>query len=158
MTNDYTATITVDRSPHEAYLAVTDARTWWMADLDGRNEEVYESFTPGKHFCKCVSPNCYRPEELFVGTVVESEMTFVEDAREWVGTEMVFDFVPTNTGTTELHFTHVGLVPQIECFEICWGAWRHYFGGSLVQRLTDGVGTPHSQSDESQDADLSAVE
>lgn len=156
MSDDYYAELTLDRPPHEVYSAVNRVRDWWMADILGTNDHVGEEFSyhvAGKHYCKMRVTELV-PDRKIVWTVVESEMTFVADANEWVGTALTFEFVPTATGT-ELRFTHVGLVPQIECFDICFSAWQHYIGESLRSNLTTGFGLPNSNPDESSDPDES---
>jgi hypothetical protein len=41
---------------------------------------------------------------------------------------------------TELRFTHVGLVPAIECYHGCSGAWGFYINDSLRGLITTGEG------------------
>lgn len=45
-------------------------------------------------------------------------------------------------GKTEVRFTHVGLVPTIECYGRCSGAWDFYVNGSLQSLITTGKGKP----------------
>ncbi|GAA3589337.1 hypothetical protein [Kribbella ginsengisoli] len=40
----------------------------------------------------------------------------------------------------EVRFTHLGLVPEVECFGACSTAWRHYVNGSLYSLITTGEG------------------
>ena len=51
-------------------------------------------------------------------------------------------------GGSEVRFTHVGLVPEHECFDICHGAWTHYIGDSLRSFLATGAGKPNTNPDE----------
>jgi hypothetical protein len=44
--------------------------------------------------------------------------------------------------STSLWFTHVGLVPDVECFGACSTAWLHYVNGSLRSLITTGEGLP----------------
>ncbi|MGD0555480.1 MAG: SRPBCC domain-containing protein, partial [Streptosporangiaceae bacterium] len=62
-------------------------------------------------------------------------LNFVKDKAEWIGTDITFDITPTADGT-EVRFTHVGLVPQQECFDSCSPAWNFYVGSSLRNRIT----------------------
>ena len=39
---------------------------------------------------------------------------------------------------TELRFTHVGLVPEHECFDTCSNAWGFYINNSLRRLITTG--------------------
>ena len=60
--------------------------------------------------------------------VSQSHLSFVADPAEWDDTEMVFDLTATDGGT-ELRFTHVGLRPAEECYDICSAAWHAATGG-----------------------------
>ena len=46
---------------------------------------------------------------------------------------------------TELRFTHKGLVPRYECFEICSNAWTHYVQQSLAGLVNTGKGMPNGK-------------
>jgi len=46
---------------------------------------------------------------------------------------------------TELRFTHVGLVPAIECYGKCAGAWGFYINESLRNLITTGKGDPNEK-------------
>ena len=43
----------------------------------------------------------------------------------------------------EVRFTHVGLVPQYECYDVCSNAWSGYLGGSLRNLINTGKGQPN---------------
>ncbi len=59
---------------------------------------------------------------------------------ERLGTTLEFDIVPDGTGT-ELTFRHVGLTPQLECWDACNFAWT-YFIASIEACAETGTGTP----------------
>ena len=59
----------------------------------------------------------------------------------WDGTDIVFDIEPTPDGT-ELRFTHVGIAPGVECYEMCSSAWSVFVGHSLRQLVLTGTGRP----------------
>lgn len=46
-------------------------------------------------------------------------------------------------GKTEVRFTHVGLVREHECFNLCSDAWGFYIRSSLRGLITKGVGQPN---------------
>lgn len=76
-----------------------------------------------------------QPEQV-VWTVEETPFT-----PEWAGTTIVFDIAPTEGGS-ELRFSHVGLTPQLECFDMCEEGWTHYLT-SLVSYVDTGAGDPY---------------
>jgi hypothetical protein len=61
---------------------------------------------------------------------------------EWVGTSIDFHLHANENGSTNLHFEHRGLVPSLECFEICDRGWTHFLGTSLRGLVETGVGQP----------------
>ena len=73
--------------------------------------------------------------------VTDSQLAFVSEPGEWTGSTIVFD-IAAHPGGAELQFTHVGLVPDVECFGACSTAWVHYINGSLRSRITTGEGLP----------------
>jgi len=63
----------------------------------------------------------------------------VKDKTEWNGTEITFE-ISKKGKRTEIRFTHLGLVPEFECFDACSGAWTDYVKNSLKKLITSGGG------------------
>ena len=74
--------------------------------------------------------------------VLENRFNFTDDATEWTGTDIVFD-ISASGGKTEVRFTHRGLVPEYECYDICSDGWSTYINGSLRALITTGTGHPN---------------
>lgn len=143
-TRDFTATITVDQPPAEVFAAVTNVRGWWSADIEGDTGQPGDKFRfdiPGVHRCTMTLTEVV-PGERIVWSVSDSHIDYVEDKTEWDGTEVVVD-IAARDGRTELRFTHLGLVPDVECFDACSDAWGAYVTGSLRSLITTGTGAPH---------------
>ena len=139
----FTTSFTVDSTPGQVFDAVTDVRRWWMTTIDGDDRAVGDEFSfrvPDVHSCTMRVTELV-PGERVVWQVVENHMTFIEDQSEWLGTEIRFELFPTDGGT-ELRFTHDGLVPTYECFDICRNAWSFYVGESLRKLAATGEGEP----------------
>ena len=81
------------------------------------------------------------PEKKVVWLVTDSKINFVEDKQEWTNTKILFE-IAENNGKTQIDFSHVGLVPEVECYNSCTNAWGQYIKGSLFKLLTEGKGTP----------------
>ena len=77
------------------------------------------------------------PGKKVVWHVTDAELTFVKDKTEWIGTDIVFE-IARKGGKTELHFTHVGLVPAFECYGGCSGAWGVLVGRQPAQSDHNG--------------------
>jgi uncharacterized protein YndB with AHSA1/START domain len=137
----YTTSFSVDRTPDQVFDAINDVRGWWMTRVEGDNRAVGDEFSyrvPGVHFCKMRVTELV-PGERVVWQVVENHMSFIEDQSEWKGTEIRFELTGKDGGT-EVRFTHDGLVPSYECFDICRNAWTFYVGDSLRSLAATGEG------------------
>jgi hypothetical protein len=73
---------------------------------------------------------------------LDAKINFVKDKAEWNGTDIIFE-ITKKGDKTELRFTHVGLVPAIECYGKCAGAWGFYISDSLRSLITTGKGDPN---------------
>ena len=143
---NYTRTFSVDRTPLEAFEAITNVRGWWSEDVEGVTDQVGAEF---KYRNKDIHRCTVRVTELVPGRkvswlVLENYFNFIEDQTEWEGTEVVFDIVEKEGGA-EVRFTHVGLVPEYDCYDVCTNAWAGYLNGSLPNLINKGKGQPNSK-------------
>ncbi|GGU14238.1 SRPBCC family protein [Lentzea flava] len=139
----YTTSYVVEQSPDEVFAAVLDVPAWWTGEIEGNAGEVGAEFTyrhPPQHYSRQRVTEL-EPGRRVVWRVVDSHLSFVSEPAEWTGSDIVFDIVAADSGT-ELRFTHVGLVPDVECFGACSTAWLHYVNGSLHSLITTGQGLP----------------
>ncbi len=144
---DFTATILVSRSPEEAFAAINDVRSWWTGDIEGRTDVVGEKFT---YSHKDIHRTTHEVTELVPGKrvawrVTESRLSAFANEKEWDGTEIVFD-IARRGDETEVRFTHVGLEPEIECFDRCSRAWSYFITQSLEKRILAGKGASGAES------------
>jgi len=84
------------------------------------------------------------PDKKVVWFVKDNDFNFVNDKTEWKGTKIVFEISKTGD-RTQLIFTHHGLVPGYECYDICKDAWSSYIQGSLKNLITTGKGQPNAK-------------
>ena len=75
--------------------------------------------------------------------VEDAYLSFADDKTEWIGTDIIFEIAQLED-RTEVRFTHVGLVPQFECFDNCSNAWGFYINGSLRSLITTGRASARS--------------
>jgi hypothetical protein len=139
----YSTSYTVKQSPGEVFGAILDVGAWWTGQVEGRAGELGAEFTyrhPPQHFSRQRVVELV-PGRRVVWRVTDSHLAFISEPGEWTGSEIVFDIVPA-AGGAELRFTHVGLVPDVECFGACSMAWLHYINGSLRSLITTGAGLP----------------
>ena len=144
---DYRATLVVDNTPGEVFAAITNVRGWWSETIEGKTDQLGEFRHSYKDMHRCT----IRITELVPGrkvawNVVDNYFSFVEDKTEWTGTDIVFD-IARKGDKTELRFTHLGLVPAYECYDVCSDAWGTYINGSLRDLITRGKGQPNQKED-----------
>jgi hypothetical protein len=145
-TKDYNITFSVDQSPQEVFDAVNNVREWWSGQIDGRTDKLGAEFT---YRYKDVHRSTQKITEFVPGKkvvwhVLDAQINFVKDKAEWNGTDIVFE-INNKDDKTELRFTHVGLVPAIECYGKCSGAWGFYINDSLRSLITTGKGDPNQK-------------
>ena len=141
---NYTTTVSVDQSPKQVFDAITNVRGWWSGDIDGHTDKLGAEFTYRYQDLHRSSQKITElvPGKKVVWHVSDAKINFVEDKDEWNGTDIVFEI--TQKGKkTELRFTHIGLVPRIECYGKCAGAWGFYINESLRDLITTGKGDPN---------------
>lgn len=139
----YSTSFTVPQSPAEVFAAVLDVGAWWTGEIDGRTCELGDEFDyrhRPQHFSRQRVVGL-EPARRVVWLVTDSELAFVSEPAEWTGSEIVFEIGPDGSGAG-LRFTHVGLVPDVECYGACSVAWQHYVDGSLRSLISTGSGLP----------------
>jgi hypothetical protein len=137
--NNYTAVIEVERSPQEVFNCIKEVSKWWSKDFEGSSANLNDEFVichPGRHFSRqklvVVVP------DKVVWLVVDSELDWLQkDRHEWTNTKMVFE-ITTKGDQTVLHFTHEGLVPGTECYEMCERGWNMVIKDRLLNFITAG--------------------
>jgi hypothetical protein len=155
----YTTSIAVDRPAREVFDAINDVRSWWNEDLTGETDRVGAEFVhevPGIHRARMQVTQLERGRTV-AWRVLENWMSFIDDQREWVGTEIRFDLTDTDAGT-DVRFTHVGLVPDYECFDVCDVAWSFYIQESLRSHIATGKGRPNASPGERNHREKAAVD
>lgn len=143
---NYTATILVDQSPSEAFDAIRNVRGWWSEEITGSTKKVGDEFNyhyQDLHRCTMRLVELV-PGKRVAWLVTDNFFSFTEDKTEWENTKVVFD-IAKKGNQTEIHFTHEGLVPEYECYNVCSDAWGAYIRGSLKSLIETGKGSPNAK-------------
>ncbi len=138
---NFTTTIIVDNSPKEVFNAINNVGGWWQGEVKGSSKKLDDEFTyqmEDIHFSKQKLVELI-PNEKVVWLVTESKLNFTKNKSEWTGTKILFEIAEINN-KTQLRFTHLGLVPQFECYGGCSGAWGELIQKSLFSLITTGKG------------------
>ena len=143
MTNsNFSTTFSVDKTPQEVFDAINNVRGWWSGEILGSADKVGAEFTyryGDVHLSKQKVTE-HVPGKKVVWHVTDAELSF-DKKDEWVGTDIVFE-IAKKGDKTEVHFTHVGLVPSFECYVDCSTAWSTLVRGNLRRLITTGKTQP----------------
>jgi hypothetical protein len=143
---NFTAVFAVDQTPEEVFSAINNVRGWWSGEIEGSTDHIGDQWT---YRYKDTHRSQQEITELIPGKrvawhVLDGYLNFTEDKTEWTGTDMTFD-ISEKGDSTEVRFTHVGLVPDFECFDNCSNAWGFYINGSLRSLISTGAGQPNEK-------------
>ena len=141
---DFTASLLVDQTPKQAFNAIINLKAWWSEEIEGNTDKLNEVFLyhyKDIHICKMKLVELV-PDKKIVWEVLENQFSFIEDQTEWKGTHLIFD-IHSKDSKTQVKFTHQGLVPEYECYQVCYDGWTNYIHNSLHQLITTGKGTPN---------------
>ena len=142
--NDFTTSILVNQPAGDVFNAVQNFRAWWSEEIEGETGKLNETFFyhyKDVHLCKIKLIESVAGKRL-VYLVVDNQFNFTTDKTEWVNTKLIFD-ISAEGNKTKLQFTHEGLVPDYECYNVCHDAWTSYIQGSLQSLITSGKGKPN---------------
>ena len=112
-------------------------------ELEGNSEQLNDEFIyrhGSIHYSKHRLIELI-PDKKVVWLTLDSKLTFVEKQDEWNGTKMVFE-ISGQGDKTRLDITHVGLVPEFQCYDGCSNGWTYYLKESLLPLITTGKGNP----------------
>ena len=140
---DYTASILVKATANNAFKSINQVTAWWTENLEGSSEKLNDVFTlrwGGESFVTMKIVESV-PDKKVVWDVTDCFLHWLTDKKEWKGTRIVFE-ISAEGDSTRIQFTHVGLEPQVECYDNCVKGWDQYFKGSLARLINEGKGLP----------------
>lgn len=147
-TPDFNTKFSVDQTPNEVFNAITNVRGWWSENIEGGTAKLNDEFTYQRtdlHKCTMRLIEVI-PNQKVVWLVLNNFFSFTQDKTEWNGTKIEFEIVEKEN-KTEVSFTHWGLVPAYECYDICFDAWSGYIKSSLRNLITTGKGQPNPKEE-----------
>lgn len=149
---DFTTTILVDASAPDVFSAINNVRGWWSENIDGDTDKLNGEFLyhyQDVHRTKMRITE-FVPNKKVVWHVLDNYFKFTTDETEWKNTNVIFE-ISEKDGKMQMKFTHQGLVPDYECFNVCHDAWTHYIQDSLKSLILTGKGaaTPKDIKDAS---------
>jgi len=126
----------------QAYDGICRISEWWMIGFEGSARELGDTFSvhSKEMFVDFVVAEAISETRL-VWQVVDCNLHWLQNKKEWVGTRIEWDLT-AETGGVAITLTHCGLRPGVECYEECVEGWELFAGKSLKQYLSTGTGSP----------------
>lgn len=144
--HDYRIHINANITASEAFKRINAVSDWWAKDFTGRSQQLGDTFTVrfGNTFVDFKITEVV-PDERVIWKVIDSHLPWLQNKDEWTGTTVVWEVTQVN-GITQIGMTHVGLVPDVECYGKCELGWNFYVGESLRKLMAENVGMPDGRS------------
>jgi hypothetical protein len=140
---NYNCSITANTSTQKAFEGINHVNEWWAKNLEGKTEKQNDVFTVrfGETFVTFKVTESM-PGKTVMWHVTDCYLHWLKDKKEWNDTDVVFE-ISGKENSTEIHFTHIGLAPEVECYDTCVKGWDQYIKGSLINLLNTGKGQPN---------------
>ena len=144
--NSLSISLAVNVSAQEAFNSINSVSKWWTENIEGSSQKLNDEFTVRFDDVHVSTQKLIEaiPDKKVVWLVTDSRLNFVADKEEWTDTKISFE-IYSGDDKTEIQFTHIGLVPAVDCYHDCSNAWSHYIRGSLLNLITTGKGTPEKR-------------
>ncbi|OUR74593.1 hypothetical protein A9Q78_00210 [Methylophaga sp. 41_12_T18] len=132
----YEKTITTVASAECVYKVITQEMSYWWTPMSDNitklGDRTIAKFEDGTTWSfevitldenKLITMRCYEANHIH-------PVTSPEMRTEWENTLLKFEITNTHKGTS-IHFSHIGLTPTLNCYDICCSGWDHFFATGL---------------------------
>ena len=139
---NYQASILVPATPQQALEAIAHVADWWTKSFTGASRQMGDSFTVrfGETFV-AFEVTAIEEGKMTEWLVTDCNLSMVKDKKEWKDTRVKWEIIP-EAHSTRINMTHIGLVPDVECYAICEKGWDFFVKASLCRLLTEDQGMP----------------
>src|SRR5579859_7749100 len=130
---DYRCSIAADITPEEAMECISDVQAWWAKHFEGSSRLLHDVFTVrfGTTYVTFQITELI-PEQRVVWYVTDCYLPFISDKHEWTGTSILWE-IEAAGDETRIDMTHLGLIPEAECFDNCQRGWNRHIKESLLR-------------------------
>ena len=138
-----TCSFSANVSANEVFKGICKVSEWWVKNTVGNSEKLNDVFTihfGGEAFVNFKIIEVISDKKI-VWHVTNCFLPWLKDKTEWNDTKVVFE-ISSENNLTKINFTHIGITPEVECYESCVKGWIQYVEGSLPKLLTEGKGQP----------------
>jgi hypothetical protein len=121
---------------------ISQVNLWWAKNFTGSAEKLNDKFTVrfGETFVDFIISEIVLNKKA-VWKVTNCNLHWINAKKEWNNTDVVFEISSEKNGS-KIDFTHIWLVPGIECYNACEKGWDGHVTKSLVNFINEGKGMP----------------
>lgn len=143
----FTTKVLIKGSKEDVFEAISQHVQKWWGNTDSSVCKIGDEFTTSfdKTYWKFKISE-YQPFSKIVWNCVDAKHIhsgYNGIEKEWIGTSVSWSLEKNGKMETYLHFTHNGLIPELNCYEICYPAWKRFVTQSLKDFVETGIGMPH---------------
>jgi len=144
-TVNYHTSITAQVGVREAIEKINRLPAWWTRDFEGSAQKLDDVFTLrfGDTWVTCRVVDAVADKRL-EWEITDCHLPWLADKTEWKNTNLIWEF-SAGQDSTQVDFTHVGLIPEVECYDTCVEGWDFYIKESLFKLLTQNQGLPNAR-------------
>lgn len=141
-TRDYTVTIKTKGTAKDAFQKIAKVGNWWAKDFKGKALRTGDTFTVrfGETHVDFKITEAI-PDKYIVWQVTGCYLHWLNNKTEWNDTRIVWEISEENK-ITQIKMTHIGLTPDVECYEDCKVGWTGHVTKSLVSLINENKGQP----------------
>ncbi|WP_301162011.1 hypothetical protein [uncultured Winogradskyella sp.] len=143
----YTTMVSINGTKQEVFNAISQHVQKWWGNTDNSVSSVGDEFTTSfdsTYWKFRISE--FEPNTKIVWKCVEAKHIhngYDGIEKEWEGTIVEWVLEDKGQNAIILNFAHNGLVPELNCYEICFPAWERFVTQSLKSFVETGTGMPH---------------
>ncbi len=143
----FTLKVSIKGNTKQVFEAISHNVQDWWGNTDYPVSSIGDEFTTsfGSTFWKFKISE-FEPNSKIVWNCIDAKHIhtgYDGIEKEWIGTSVEWKKEESIQGKTLLYFTHNGLVPELNCYEICFPAWERFVTQSLKSFVENGKGMPH---------------
>lgn len=137
---NYTQEVKIIANKQRVFDALSKQMELWWGKVDQTIKGVGDEFSVffGKAYWTFQIVE-FEENDSMAWKVIDGQPEF---NNEWVGTLLLWQ-LKEDEGKVIVSFTHLGLVPEFDCYDICAPTWDMFITKSLKQFVETGKGTPH---------------
>ncbi len=118
--------ISANITANEAFKNISKVTEWRSKNIDGKTEKLNDVFTyNSRDTWVTFKITDVVDNKKIVLHVTDCYLPQFKDKTEWKNTKVVFE-ISGNGNTTQINFTHTGLVPEVECYNAWVKGWTQY--------------------------------